>query len=86
MVIESVLAFTHDTVAAFDPTFTVAVASKLVPLIVTVSPPVLRPEFGEALVTVGAAAADARCAPPARLTATAINATHNKTLYVRRSD
>jgi len=41
-------------VAATPPKVTVAPATKFVPVIVTVVPPVIRPEFGVTLVTVGA--------------------------------
>jgi hypothetical protein len=86
MVIDNVLALTHETVAELDPTFTVAAASKLAPLTVTVSPPVFSPEFGEALLTVGAAAACAAGLCVANPNTVATSATLNITPHVCRID
>jgi hypothetical protein len=86
MVMDSVLALIHDTAAVLDPTFTVAVASKFVPLTVTVSPPVFKPEFGEALLTVGAAAACATVLWATNPSTIAISATLNITPPACRID
>src|SRR2546428_14007833 len=50
-------------VAALPPTATVAVASKLVPVMVMAVPPAVGPELGLTAVTVGGGTADVNSAP-----------------------
>jgi hypothetical protein len=54
MAVIVVLPTTVTAVAALPPKITVAPAAKFVPVMVRAVPPVVEPEFGETLLTVGA--------------------------------